>query len=160
MELLPKIEDPTWVCLMRAPARRALDDASLVLAAVEIPHEIEFDGHQWCLLVPAARETAAHDELQEFQHENRPRSVGPAPVVAIDSGWAGVLGYLLVIWGLPWLENIAAFGWDWRDSGVMTSGTCLAIRSSADCSACLPGGCSDPASPGCWSCWEEWRVTI
>jgi rhomboid protease GluP len=122
MEQLPRADDPTWVCLLRAPVRRALDNASLVLAAVEIPHEIEFDGHQWCLLVPAVRETVAQAQLQEFQQENRPRPVGPTPVVAIDSGWAGVLGYLLVIWGLPWLENIAAFGWDWRDSGVMDAG--------------------------------------
>jgi membrane associated rhomboid family serine protease len=119
MDLLSKLEDPTWVCLMRAPARRALDNASLVLAAVEIAHEIEFDGHQWCLLVPAARESAAQSQLQEFQQENRPRPIGPTPVLVIDSGWAGVLGYLLVIWALPWLENMAAFGWDWRDSGVM-----------------------------------------
>jgi membrane associated rhomboid family serine protease len=120
--MYPSHDPATWVCLRRAPARPALTEASLVLAAVEIPHELEFDGHHWCLLVPLAEEARARDELESFLEENRPRSERVTPAAPIDSGWLGVLGYLLVIWALPWLENSGALGWSWRDSGVLAVG--------------------------------------
>jgi membrane associated rhomboid family serine protease len=112
----------TRVCVRRAPARPALADASLVLAAVDIPHALEFDGHQWCLFVPYEAEAEARRELETFQEENRPRAERIEPAAPIDSGWLGVLGYLLVIWALPWLENAGALGWSWRESGVLAVG--------------------------------------
>jgi rhomboid protease GluP len=108
-----------WHPVERARARQTLEDASLVLTAIDIDHRIEFDGHEWCLLVPRHRTPDARRELDAWQVENL-RLPAPAPVaLPIDTGWAGVLGYLLVIWALPWLEASVALGWSWREIGWM-----------------------------------------
>jgi rhomboid protease GluP len=112
--------DPdTSVCIRRYPSRGSLNELALVLTAVGVAHRIDFDGHDWCLWVALDDVEYANSELARYQQENRPpSSAGPVPVV-IDSGWLGVLGYLLVIWSLPWFENQTALGVDWRDAGVM-----------------------------------------
>ncbi len=96
-----------------------MNELSLVLAAVSIDHEIEFDGHDWCLWVSGRDAVAAEGELASYQHENIPPKRVYRPVQTVDSGWLGVFGYLLVIWALPSLEGARVFGWQWRESGVM-----------------------------------------
>jgi membrane associated rhomboid family serine protease len=121
-EDLDKVEQASRTCLRRAAARPALVEASLVLSAVEIPHYVEFDGHAWCLLVPHEHAEAALQELEAYQQENRRAVPSPARHVPVDSGWCGVLGYLLVIWALPWLEYTGALDWRWRELGAMAAG--------------------------------------
>jgi rhomboid protease GluP len=106
------------ICLRRDRARGRVNELGLVLTAVGIDHRLEFDGHDWGLWVAVDDVAAANEELDRYHTENRPSlSARPVPVV-IDSGWLGVLGYLLVIWSLPWFEN-AAWGIAWRDAGVL-----------------------------------------
>lgn len=107
------------VCIRRDRARARLNEYSLVLMAVAIDHSIDFDGHDWCLWVGVDQAAAANDELGRYGQENRPAPAPPAQPLRIDSGWLGVLGYLLVIWSLPWLESQSALGVDWRAAGVM-----------------------------------------
>lgn len=113
------LADPAWACVRRHAARPLLADLALVLSAVGIGHRLEFDGHQWRLLVPLESLDQAERELAAYHAENRALPQSVAPAAPIDSGWLGVLGYLLVIWGLPWLEDAGAFGWRWREIGVM-----------------------------------------
>ena len=93
-----------------------------MLAAVSIEHEIFKDEFDWCLLVPEAQAGEALAHLERYQLENRPLLPPPESPPVIDAGWVGVFGYLVVIWMLPWLESIAAFGWDWRTVGRMEAG--------------------------------------
>lgn len=116
-----------WSCVERAPARRPLEEAGLVLAAVAIEYRIEADGHDWMLLVPAGAAARARSELDAYRVENQPRAQPPRPrVVPIDSGWAGVVGYLLVIWSLPTFETWLPFLRDWQNAGAMQAGLVMA----------------------------------
>jgi len=116
-------DDPlarTWI--RRDPDRLALERASLVLTATGIDHGIEADGFEWCLWVAPDVATRANAELDKYSEENRPRLAPRPRVVTIDSGWVGVVGFLLVIWMLPSLEVYRTFGWNWRTIGEMNAG--------------------------------------
>jgi membrane associated rhomboid family serine protease len=110
----------TWI--RSDPDRRTLERASLVLTAIAIDNGIEADGATWRLWVPSIAATRANEELDRYSEENRPRIRVRPQVVNIDSGWVGVIGFLLVIWLLPSLEAAAAFGWHWRSIGAMDAG--------------------------------------
>lgn len=92
-----------------------------MLTAVTIDHRVEFDGHDWCLWVASDDVVAANEEIDKYQHENRPARQPVRQAQTVDSGWFGVLGYLLAIWALPSLEGAGTFGWDWREAGVMNA---------------------------------------
>ncbi|MCZ6711317.1 MAG: rhomboid family intramembrane serine protease [Gammaproteobacteria bacterium] len=112
-------QDTDWICIASGP-REALMEASLVLTAVYIEHHIEAHENGFGLLVPTNLAMRATSELQSYDHENR---LIPTPVPSlftIDSGWIGVLGYLLVLWMLPWLESNWALAW--REAGNMHAG--------------------------------------
>ena len=113
--------DEFWVELRRARDRRVLADAVLVLEAMRIPHRMEYHSRMWRLEVPSGHEANARAELDRYDAENRQLPPHRPKVHRFDNGWAGVLGYLVVIWLLPNLEGWAAFGWDWRESGVMNA---------------------------------------
>lgn len=106
-------------CIRRSRARQPLADLALVLAAADIDHHIEFDGHQWALWVESERVAEAEAQLDGYERElvTPPPPPWRAPVV--DTGLVGVLGYLLIIWALPSLEGAITFGWPWREAGVM-----------------------------------------
>jgi rhomboid protease GluP len=114
---------PTIV-IGRSRARQPLTELGLVLTAVAIDHEIEFDGHEWCLQVRPEDVAAARDELTSYWRENQPPKdyTSNLRVPNVDSGWIGVFAYLLTIWALPSLEAAVAFGWNWREAGVMHAG--------------------------------------
>jgi rhomboid protease GluP len=114
-------EFASTVCIGRSRARGTVEELGLVLTAVGLEHRIEFDGHDWCLQVRDADEAAACRELANYWRENRPAQSNPPPLRLpnVDSGWGGVLGYLLVIWALPSLESASVLGWDWRAMGSM-----------------------------------------
>ena len=111
--------DGQSTCIRRSRSRPPLSEAALVLTAVAIEHQIEFDGHDWCLWVGSSDVAAANDELDKYDRENRPARRAHREAQTIDSGWLGVLGYLIAIWALPSLEGSRAFGWDWRGIGTM-----------------------------------------
>lgn len=111
--------DNSWICIARG-ARATLMEASLVLTAVSIEHRIEAEDHLCALLVPMSLAQRATSELHKYGQENRYLPPPPRTVFTIDSGWIGVLGYLLVIWMLPWLE--ANWAHAWREAGNMQAG--------------------------------------
>jgi rhomboid protease GluP len=113
-----------WQCIYRSDDRRRVDEAGFVLTAVGIDHHVGREDHQWSLWVPLALTAPAQRELDQYWLENRPR-IAP-PLTTVDSGWPGVLGFLLVIWMLPTLEHQFVFGWDWREAGHLHAGRVMA----------------------------------
>lgn len=101
-------------------------EASLVLSAVEVDHEIVQTEDDWCLKVPDAQAQDAIAHLEKYTLENQPLPPAPVPE-QIDSGLIGVLGFLLVIWAIPFFQANGLFGWDWRvigrvEAGLVTAG--------------------------------------
>lgn len=119
-------EPPDWVCIRRAHSRRPILEFSLVLTAVAIDHEVAPGVDDWCLWVPAGQVPYAEDQLERYRRENRPLRFRGLPLVTIDSGWVGVIGYLLVIWLVP-----ALAGYGWMDPGWQTEGDLQAGRVGA-----------------------------
>ena len=110
------LEDNSWICIARGP-RESLAEASLVLTAMSIEHRVEAEERVWGLLVPLPLAMNATTQLQKYRQENRYLPPPAKTVFDIDSGWYGVLGYVVIIWMLPWLE--ANWAYDWREAGNM-----------------------------------------
>lgn len=110
-----------WRAIRRGATRRALMEASLVLTAVDVPHVVVEDEVDWCLKVPDAQAPAAIAHLERYRLENQPPPAPPPPA-QYDTGLFGVLGYLLVIWAVPFLEANGFFGWDWVAAGRIEAG--------------------------------------
>ena len=111
-----------WTCIRRARDRRFIRDAALVLTAVDIGNHMEFDATHWCLYVDPRDADRAGDELEYYRIENQMLSFRKPEIATIDSGWFGVIGYLLVIWLLPFLQANSAVGWAWNEIGAMQAG--------------------------------------
>lgn len=123
MAIMDVFDDPLLrACIRRDHNRHSLERASLVLTAIDIANDIEPDGAQWSLWVADAEAMRASAELETYAQENRPGYTPRPRVTPIDSGWVGVIGYLLIIWMLPSLEASAAFNWNWRTAGAMDAG--------------------------------------
>ena len=73
----------------------------------------------WGLFIRRGNATVALDQLECYRVENLPARIRIPPIITFDSGWAGVLGYLCVLWALPALEAWSFFGLDWRAAGRM-----------------------------------------
>jgi membrane associated rhomboid family serine protease len=114
-----------WRAIRRGPTRRALREASLVLTAVGIEHEVLEGDFDWYLAVPERRAPEAVAQLERYRLENQRSLSVPEPQV-IDSGWTGVVAFLLVIWMLPTFEGNGLLGWNWREIGLLDAG---AVRS-------------------------------
>lgn len=96
--------------IFKADRAEAIAEVALVLTAMGIPHEVHDvdEAGAWTLSVPAEHEVEAYNQLKLYWRENRPASIKPVQATMVDSGWPGVVGYLLVIWALPfWQANSA-----------------------------------------------------
>jgi len=110
-----------WRSIRRGASRRQLTEASLVLTAVDVQHVVVEEEHDWCVRVPDQDAPAAIAHLEKYRLENRPLPPAPVPD-QLDSGWIGVLGFLLVIWAIPSFQANDLFGWDWRMVGRLEAG--------------------------------------
>lgn len=110
-----------WRAIRRGATRRRLMEASLVLTAVDVKHVVIRDEHDWCLKVTDEDAPVAIAHLEKYQLENQPPPPTPAPD-QIDSGVAGVLGFLLVIWAVPFFQANGLFDWDWQVIGRVEAG--------------------------------------
>lgn len=116
-------DDPfAWVCIRSARDRRGIAEAGLVLTAVGIDNVIEHEWGEWRLLTRRGHVAFAERQLEAYRIENLPVDVRIPPIIVFDSGWAGVIGYLLVIWALPTLEALNAFAVSWHSAGWMDAG--------------------------------------
>ena len=107
-------------------------EAAFVLTAVGVTHQVTrdlqasiapdqtlFQRPSWRLSVPVAQAPFATNQLETYWRENANLGKRPPESPAVDSGLIGALGYLLVIWALPWLQEWTLY--NWRESGLMAA---------------------------------------
>lgn len=119
----PYDDDPfRWICLRSNASRHPINEAALVLTAMGIDNYVEFEAGEWCLFIRRGHRPAAVDQLERYRAENIPPRVRVPRIITFDSGWAGVVGYLMVIWSVPALASWGMFGADWQNAGLMQAG--------------------------------------
>lgn len=114
---------PHPVEVFAADTKRAVNEAGLVLTAVGIDHHITRHHHGWAIEVHAEDAARAHQQLEHYWHENQPSSDVPVDAQIIDSGWAGVVGYMFVIWLIPALAAFSEL--DFRTLGRLDAGAVM-----------------------------------
>ena len=105
-----------WVLLQTDANRSVIADASLVLTAMGIVNRSARNTYEWQLYVPSVSRDVAMRQLELYRRENTPITL--PKVLRIDTGWPGIVGYLLVIWSVPTLAGMFA-GIDWQTAGQM-----------------------------------------
>ena len=108
-------EDWRVVFESRGPA--ACKDRALVLAAVQIPHQVIQDQSGFALIVPAEDSAAAVRELELYDEENPPLAPKPRRTVPHQDPVPGIFGYVLVVGIVAWLAGSAAFSENWLQAG-------------------------------------------
>lgn len=97
--------------------RRACSDRALVLASLEIPHQLVDDVAGCALVVPAEFSAKAMDELRLYDQENTPRRRWKVEAFVHQNALPGVIAYIVVIGVVAWFEDVSAFGRDWFGEG-------------------------------------------
>lgn len=97
--------------------RRACADRALVLASLQIPHDIVEDALSCALIVPAAFSAQAMEQLWLYDEENPPRRPSPKIAASYQNPVPGVVGYVIVICAFAWLAGTSSFGQDWLGAG-------------------------------------------
>jgi len=97
--------------------RRACADRALVLASLQIPHDIVEDALSCALIVPAAFSAQASQQLWLYDEENPPAKRAPKPVINYQNPVPGVIGYVVVVCAFAWFADASSFGQDWRGAG-------------------------------------------
>ncbi len=105
------MKDSSWLEVFSHPHQGPVAEAAFVLIAVDIDHEMTHEGRSWHLWVPTEYAERAHSELSSYWSENQTVAKRPPRSPAIDSGLLGVLGYLVVLWALPWLQSRMPGAW-------------------------------------------------
>ncbi len=90
--------------LFLADTRPPAAEAALVLTAVGIENTLEQTAHGWVVRVPMEDVPRAYEQLQLYWAENSAPTQSPVEAEIVDSGYAGIVAYLLVIWCIPALE--------------------------------------------------------
>lgn len=103
--------------LFIADTRPPAADAALVLTAVGIANRLDRNAHGWVLYVEMEDVPRAYEQLQLYWTENAAARDKPVDAEIVDSGYAGVVGYLLIIWCIPALEYFTRA--DFRSIGAL-----------------------------------------
>ena len=97
--------------------RRACADRALVLASLQIPHEIIEDALSCALIVPAAFSAQAMEQIWLYDEENPPRRPSPKVAASYQDPVPGVVGYTVIICAFAWFAGLSSFGQDWLGAG-------------------------------------------
>ena len=93
---------------------------ALVLEARGFDYELRSDGAHLEIAVPSADAERARVELEHYRRENEPAP--PPPGLRLEGGaGTGVLGFVLAILAVAWLDDRAIFGQDWFSAGKMSA---------------------------------------
>ena len=97
--------------------RRACADRALVLASLQIPHQLVDDDAGCALVVPAEYSARALDELRLYDQENPPQRPRKRKTIVYQNAIPGVVAYVVVICAVAWLAGVSYFGQDWLGVG-------------------------------------------
>ena len=97
--------------------RRSCSDRALVLAAIQIPHQLIDDGSGCALVVPAEHSARAAEELRLYEDENPPARPKVRKRIVYQDALPGVIGYVLVVCAVAWLAGYSIFGSNWFVAG-------------------------------------------
>jgi membrane associated rhomboid family serine protease len=97
--------------------RRACADRALVLASLQIPHQIVDDTGGCALIVPADFSAQAMNELRLYDEENPPRRPRQATPIVYQDAIPGIVGYVLVICAVAWFAATSFLTQDWLGAG-------------------------------------------
>ena len=97
--------------------RRSCSDRALVLAAVQIPHQLVDDGQSCALVVPAEYSARAADELRLYEEENPPARPVPRKKIIYQDALPGVVAYVLIVCAVAWLAGYSFFDANWFSAG-------------------------------------------
>ena len=97
--------------------RRSWSDRALVLAAIQIPHQLVDDGESCALVVPAEYSARAVEELRLYDEENPPARPPPRKKIVYQDALPGVVAYVLVVCAVAGLAGYSIFGANWLAAG-------------------------------------------
>ncbi len=92
-------------------------DRALVLAAVNIPHQVIRDPGGCVLIVPAEWSSEAVEELNLYEDENPPVVPPPPPRIVYQDALPGIFGFTIIVALITWADAASFFGMDWRSAG-------------------------------------------
>jgi len=97
--------------------RQSCADRALVLASLQIPHQLVDDGGSCAIVVPAQFSAQAMSQLQLYDEENPP--LQPVPVRQIDYQDAvpGLIAYVLVVCIVAGMAGYSFFQSNWFVAG-------------------------------------------
>ena len=110
-----------WTTVLTTRRWKRCSEAGLVLAALEIDHEIERTDGRWVIAVPAESASRARAELSEYAEESRRPPVGVLPLPELGTGWRGVIVYIGVLVAVALFARQGAWGHDWLGLGRIDS---------------------------------------
>jgi membrane associated rhomboid family serine protease len=102
--------------------RNACEERAFVLHAVGIESQVLWLGRAWALLVPTERQSAALQQLVQYDRENPPRRRPALPEPLHRGAWLGSLAYAVVILWVGHLAGGLALNADWLDAGALVAG--------------------------------------
>ena len=97
--------------------RKSCSDRALVLAALQIPHQLVDDGESCALVVPAERSAQAVEELRLYEEENPPVQPRPRKKIVYQDSLPGVVAYVLIVCAVAWLAGYSMFDANWFAAG-------------------------------------------
>lgn len=97
--------------------RQSCADRALVLASLQIPHQIVDDGASCALIVPAAHSASAAQQLQLYDEENPPVHTRAPQRVEHQDPMPGLIGYALVVCMVAGMAGYSFFQSNWFVAG-------------------------------------------
>ena len=97
--------------------RQSCADRALVLASLQIPHQLIDDGGSCALIVPAQFSAQAFEELQLYDEENPPVQPKPARKIEYQNAVPGLVGYVFVVCLIAGMAGYSFFQSNWFVAG-------------------------------------------
>jgi membrane associated rhomboid family serine protease len=97
--------------------RQSCADRALVLASLQIPHQLIDDGGSCALIVPATFSARAASELQLYDEENPPIQAKPVRKIEYQDALPGLIGYVFVICVVAGMAGYSFFQSNWFTAG-------------------------------------------
>jgi rhomboid protease GluP len=97
--------------------RQSCADRALVLASLQIPHQLIDDGGSCAIIVPAQFSAKAASELQLYDEENPPVQPKPVRKIEYQDAAPGLVGYVLVVCMVAGMAGYSFFQSNWFVAG-------------------------------------------